>query len=137
MKETKLNATTQKSYYGKAVIIDDENGVFALRSYDTIVCRYDSNTGVFTRLWGGYSRTTANHVNDFRRHFGLAPLCKKEWEKIPVEGESGERYKVEFSNGFVSWVAGVIFDNEDDAWTFAEDTISSARRYLCACVIEA
>lgn len=126
-----LSATRQKSYYGKAKVIED-NGEMLLKSYETIVCKIDKN-GDFKRLWGGYSRTTMNHVNDFRRGFGLPALSKKEWEALPCGG--GERFKCEFSNGFVSWKSEVVFDDEDDAWNFAE-SVAAARGYnICFDVV--
>ena len=122
MKTEKLNATTQKSYYGKAVVIYTDDGALELKSYDTIVCRIEPNpeTGEleFVRLWGGYSRTTMNHVNDFRRLWYFPALSKREWDALPCENR--ERYKVEFSNGFVNWTAAVVFDDENSAWEFAE-----------------
>ena len=120
MKEFKLEATTQKSYYGKAGYTEN-GGVYTLRSYDTEVCEWDNIRREFVRLWGGYSRTTANHVNDFRRLFGLPALCKKEWDALPVKNDSGERYKVAYSNGFFSHTAGAVFDNYDTAAAFAGD----------------
>lgn len=138
MYETILKATRQKSYYGKAAVIDTD-GKKSLRSYETIVCAFDPETGNFTRLWGGWSRTTSNHVNDFRRLFGLPALSKKEWESLPVSGPTatGERYKVEFSNGFVSWVANTIFDSAAAAWDFAEKVMESRNYAICADVVEA
>ena len=131
MKEYKLQATTQKSYYGKAKVIETENGESLLKSYETIVCKVTAS-GDFVRLWGGYSNTTKAHINDFRRLFGFAPLNKKEWESIPVspesESDSGERYKVRFSNGFVNWTAGAVFDNEEDACDFA-DSVCAAHQW--------
>lgn len=139
MKETILKATTQRSYYGKAAVIDNEDGTKALRSYETIVCTLDPETGKFTRLWGGWSRTTSRHVNDFRRLFGLPALSKKEWESLPVSGPTatGERYKVAFTNGFVSWVANTIFDSASAAWDFAEKVMETRNYTICADVIEA
>ena len=141
--KTKLDATTQKSYYGKAWVIKEgdinlnPNAKASLLSYDTIVCEYDPMTGEFNRLWGGYSRTTANHINDFRRAYGLEPLNKKAWEALPVKGGNGERYKVEFSNGFVNWTAGVVFDRYEDAEDFGENVCES-RNWRCSyCVAEA
>lgn len=119
-KETNLPATLQKSYYGKAKTRTTENGETVLKSYETDVCKITS-AGDFVRLWGGYSRTTMNHVNDFRRLFGRPTLNKKAWESLPCENGSTERYKVRFSNGFVNWTAGAVFDNEEDAETFAEN----------------
>jgi len=141
--KTKLEATTQKSYYGKAWIIKDgdinlnPNAKASLLSYDTIVCEYDPITGEFSRLWGGYSRTTANHVNDFRAVYGLPALNKKAWEALPVKNDSGERYKVEFSNGFVNWTAGAIFDDFGAADEFGE-SVCESRDWRCSyCVVEA
>lgn len=116
MKEYKLSATTQKSYSGKAVVIEN-GGEIMLRSYNTIVCKIDRN-GDFVRLWGGYSVTTMNHINDFRKAHGLVTLNKKAWCSLPCE--NNEQYKVEFTNGFVSWKAGVIFDDYEAANDFAE-----------------
>ena len=115
-RQYELRATTQKSYYGKAIVIE-ENGNIMLRSYNTIVCKIDRN-GDFIRLWGGYSVTTMNHINDFRKSNGLAPLNKKAWCSLPCENT--ERYKVEFSNGFVNWTAGIIFDDYEEASDFAD-----------------
>ena len=131
--KNELKATTQKSYYGKALVLDGEHGEKMLKSYETIVCQYNPEMGDFVRLWGGYSRTTMNHVNDFRRLFNLPVLNKKEWEAMPCD--CGERFKVEFSNGFVSWTAGVTFDNEDDAWTFADDVCAARGYRVCADVV--
>lgn len=141
--EFKLEATTQKSYYGKATVIKDGDinldpmAKASLKSYDTIVCEYDPRTGEFSRLWGGYSRTTANHINDFRRMYGLFPLNKKAWDALPVKNDSGERYKVEFSNGFVNWTAGATFDNWEDADTFAEDVCNRNGWRFSYAVVEA
>lgn len=131
--EMRLEATRQKSYYGKAGVITEGN-VRKLRSYETIVCEYNTETGEFVRLWGGYSRTTANHVNDFRRLFGLPALSKREWEALPCANE--ERYKVEFSNGFVNWIAGATFDSMEAAWEFAEKVMEERNYCACADVVE-
>ena len=130
-----LPATRQKSYYGKAKVIED-GAEKSLKSYETSVCKIDES-GDFKRLWGGYSRTTINHVNDFRRLFGLPALSKKEWEALPCGNDSGEKFKCEFSNGFVSWTSEVVFDDEYDAWDFAE-SVAAARNYsICFGVIPA
>lgn len=113
-KEYKLTATTQKSYYGKAVVIE-RSGKTQLKSYSTIVCEVDPD-GNFYKLWNGYSRTTMNHINDFRRLFSLAPLYKKEWDKLPCE--STRKYKLTFNNIFRSWNCTTIFDNALDAHNY-------------------
>ena len=112
-----LSATCQKSFYGKAKVIID-GGETCLQSYNTIVCKIVN--GEFLRLWNGYSVTTMKHVNDFRYTFGLPALSAKDWRALPCANGNSEKYKCEFSNGFVSWTAGVTFDNEDDAWNFVE-----------------
>ena len=53
----------RKSFYGKALVIETENGRY-LRSYDTIIC-FLSYGGSFTKLWDGYSVTTMRHINSF------------------------------------------------------------------------
>lgn len=82
MKTYELKATTQKSYYRKAYVIQDENNNIYLQSYNTIVCGIIN--GSFTRFWGDYSVTTMNHVNDFRRLYNLTTINKKAWNNIPV-----------------------------------------------------
>ena len=115
MKAYNLKATTQNSYYGKASVIESESET-ALKSYETIVCRIVG--GNFEKLWNGYSVTTMKHVNDFRRLFGLPTLCKKEWDSLPCA--NAEKYKIEFSNGFTSWKTSAVFDNYNDADSYAE-----------------
>lgn len=82
-KKFELPATTQKSYYGKAIVYDCHKGVF-LQSYQTIVA-YIDKAGNFHRLWYGYSRTTSNHIDDFRRLYGMKKISKSQWEKMDVE----------------------------------------------------
>ena len=82
-REFALPALCQKSFYGKASVIESVEGEIFLRSYDTLVCYIDKG-GKFRRLWCGYSRTTANHINDFRSHYGLDKMSKKEWDQMVV-----------------------------------------------------
>ena len=74
---------TRKSFYGKALILID-GGVWTLRSYSTNVCYLDEK-GEFHRTWGGWSATTARHINEFRQQNGLSKLSKDEWFSIPCE----------------------------------------------------
>lgn len=76
----------QKSFYGKATV-SHINGKIILTSYTTEVCSIDEN-GHFHRLWNGYSVTTMNHINEFRRQNGLEALSKKEWLTLPTETEN-------------------------------------------------
>ena len=73
----------RKSFYGKA-IAKEYNGNTILTSYTTEVAKIDKE-GRFSRLWGGYSVTTMNHVNAFRAMFGLPTMTKKEWERMEVD----------------------------------------------------
>lgn len=80
------NYIRQRSYYGKAKEI--QYGDFKyLKSYETVVCAIAPN-GEFTRFWNGYSVTTMNHINEFRKKNGLNGLSKKEWKEIEVTDES-------------------------------------------------
>lgn len=72
----------RKSFYGKASVIERDNGDIELRSYDTIVCRI--RNGIFERLWSGYSMTTMNHINAFINLFGIVGGGKAWWESLAV-----------------------------------------------------
>ncbi len=79
-----LTATCQKSFYGKAIVIEDQSGIVYLRSYNTIV-RCINKDGKFIRLWSGYSDTTKRHINDFCKFYNLPGFNKKEWLQLEVE----------------------------------------------------
>lgn len=68
-----------KSFYGKARVIEKDNGEKVLQSYTTDVCKITSN-GEFVRLWDGYSSTTIRHVNAFLSLFGIAGGSKAWWD---------------------------------------------------------
>lgn len=57
---------SRKSFYGKAKIIDHENGTFELQSYDTIVSQCVN--GKVEEL-GKFSNTTTRHQKEFRKQF--------------------------------------------------------------------
>ena len=59
---------SRKSFYGKARVIDHENGVMELQSYNTIVSRV--NNGKVEHL-GKWSQTTSRHQKEFERQFGF------------------------------------------------------------------
>lgn len=65
----------RKSFYGKARVIDHDNGIVELQSYDTIVCRiefsYKEATGYKVTLNGlnEYSRTTDRHIKEFLKQY--------------------------------------------------------------------
>ena len=83
VKSWELNATSQKSFYKKAYVLEDEKGSLFLQSYDTIVCGIIN--GIFKKFWDGYSRTTQTHINDFRNAHNMETLYKKEWESLSVD----------------------------------------------------
>lgn len=58
----------QKSFYGKAKVIDLNDYAVALKSYDTIVCVVDYEERGVTKIafpWANWSATTARHITEF------------------------------------------------------------------------
>ena len=83
MKAYELKPTNnRKSFYGKATIIEREDGTIELKSYNTIVARI--RNGNFERLWDGYSVTTMNHINSFIDTFGIRGGGKAWWQSLQV-----------------------------------------------------
>ena len=72
----------QKSFYGKATVIEHDNGTYILKSYDTFVACI--HNGTFYRLWDGYSATTMKHINAFIDHYGIAGGGKAWWDSLEV-----------------------------------------------------
>ena len=68
-----------KSFYGKAKVIEKDNGETVLQSYDTEVCKITSG-GEFVRLWSGYSVTTMRHINSFLQLVDIAGGGKAWWD---------------------------------------------------------
>lgn len=75
-------ANNRKSFYGKANVIEQDNGDIELRSYNTIVARI--RNGKLERLWSGYSATTMNHINSFIDTFGITGGGKAWWTSLEV-----------------------------------------------------
>ena len=69
-----------KSFYGKAMIIELDNGDVELESYNTIVCRVCN--GKFEKLWDGYSMTTMRHINSFLEYMRIDGGGKAWWDKL-------------------------------------------------------
>lgn len=65
---------SRKSFYGKAHVIDHENGIIELRSYSTIVARIE-NGKITENGLHGYSQTTNRHIREFFKQFN-------HWEAI-------------------------------------------------------
>ena len=57
---------TRKSFYGKARVVDHEDGTIELQSYNTIVSRCVN--GKVEEL-GKWSQTTTRHHKEFRKQF--------------------------------------------------------------------
>lgn len=57
-------ATSQKSFYGKANVLELADGTKVLRSYSTIVALIDKDGNKF-RTWRGWSATTGKHLKSF------------------------------------------------------------------------
>ena len=72
----------RKSFYGKA-IVNEMNGGYSLRSYDTTACFTDGD-GKIHKLWDGYSATTMRHINAFLAFVGVDGGGKEWWDALPV-----------------------------------------------------
>jgi N12 class adenine-specific DNA methylase len=72
-----------KSYYGKARVVEKDNGEKVLISYNTGVCKI-TKSGELVRLWGGYSATTMRHVNSFLLLFDIAGGGKAWWDTLTI-----------------------------------------------------
>lgn len=72
-----------KSFYGKARVIEKDNGEKVLQSYNTEVCKITSN-GEFVRMWSGYSVTTMRHINAFLELFNIPGGGKSWWDSLEV-----------------------------------------------------
>ena len=66
--ELQARYDARKSFYGKAHVIDHENGVLELQSYDTIVARIENGKVVKNDI-GVYSTTTNRHIREFLKQY--------------------------------------------------------------------
>lgn len=64
--ELEARFDARKSFYGKAHVLDHENGMFELQSYDTIVSRCVNGN---VEELGKWSQTTTRHQKEFRKQF--------------------------------------------------------------------
>lgn len=58
---------SRKSFYGKAHVIELEDGTKQLQSYSTIVG--EIKNGKYHQLWDGKSQTTTRHIKEFIKQF--------------------------------------------------------------------
>ena len=68
----------QKSFWGKARVIEHADGGKTLISYETAVAKKEPD-GTIVRLWGGWSVTTGKHIKAF------CGLNKKDFFSLPYE----------------------------------------------------
>ena len=69
-----LPSDSQKSFYGKAKVLDNGNGEYILYSYDTPVARVKD--GVYEDLeYEHHSQTTNRHVRAFKKYFDIESAC--------------------------------------------------------------
>lgn len=66
--ELDVRYDSRRSFYGKAHIIDHENGTIELMSYDTVVSRCVN--GKVEHL-GKWSQTTSRHQREFEKQFAI------------------------------------------------------------------
>ena len=81
--ELKPMYLNQKSFYGKVMVEENENGM-TLYSYNTPILNI--NKGVITALWDGWSMTTGKHINEFFRQVLWIPCNKKLYVTIRENG---------------------------------------------------
>lgn len=67
MYELSARYDSRKSFYGKAHVIELDNGTLQLQSYDTIVG--EIKNGKYFQLWDGKSQTTTRHIKEFIKQF--------------------------------------------------------------------
>lgn len=77
---------SRRSFYGKAHVIEKDNGDVVLQSYNTEVCRVTSG-GAFVRMWAGWSATTGRHINSFLDFLGIEGGGKAWWDRQPMEAK--------------------------------------------------
>lgn len=56
--------TSQKSFYGKAIVKVDDNGDETLYSYNTSIIKKIVD-GTYKKLWNGRTATTGKHIKAF------------------------------------------------------------------------
>lgn len=76
---------SRQSFYGKCQVIQDENGVFYLRSYDTIVASFSDSDRKVHRHWDGRTMTTSSHINSFLRNVCHGDIDIKDFYNLPLE----------------------------------------------------
>lgn len=70
----------RKSFYGKAVVMVQDDGSEILYSYGTKIIEKTPGGGL-VRFWGGWSQTTGRHIKAF------CGLNKSEFMELSLDGE--------------------------------------------------
>lgn len=78
LEELQARFDARQSFYKKAYI-GTFNGCKYLKSYNTIVACIFQNQ---LRIYGGFSQTTARHINEFFNMYNIKSKSKKELEEI-------------------------------------------------------
>lgn len=55
----------RKSFYGKAIVMIDDNGDQILYSYGTKIMVRKAENGQYKRFYDGWTTTTGNHIKSF------------------------------------------------------------------------
>lgn len=74
---------SRKSFYGKAVVMIQEDGTETLYSYNTPIIKRTA-AGDLIRIWNGWTATTGRHINSF------CGLNKREFLQIPYSGPAAD-----------------------------------------------
>jgi len=73
----------RKSFYGKAHILEDNNGNRTLVSYTTMICKLDKH-GNLTKLDPTVTPTTRRHIRSFLRFLDIPVPANRAWDALPL-----------------------------------------------------
>ena len=89
MYELSCRYDARKSFYGKAKVVEEENGDLLLYSYDTLVARirgekFEINSNVWSYYL--YSNTTLRHIKEFYKQcYRYEEITKSDLEKFEID----------------------------------------------------
>ena len=92
-RQERLQFPNGDDYRGACCVYVSSKGIVSLRSWNTIVCQYNTRTHRFRRTWDGYSKSTADHIKLFIRTWmvhdpipwGYYDTWKRAWGYVPVQ----------------------------------------------------
>ena len=79
MKTFELKPINGQKTFNRKAIVQENNGVSYLISYDTVVAEFDLHNNTM-QVYGWFSSTTARHINAFLDFYGFNTCTKKELE---------------------------------------------------------